>query len=716
MIGAVNGWAGEQPVYLDFFLNRNRIVIFDGRRRAGDPSRNPEVSCNGAFYAPLPYRPGVEDGLMNASGYGSKTEWDLKMSTHDRFWTRFLRWMGQPVPRRIRPVHLFFPVLSAALAYGLAYLVSHHHFSVTILPIGMGRDIPLVLALSCLLFFLSRRIWTFVALQWLLIAILYVGNAAKLSFFGNPIVPDDLFALRSLLLVLDGRQFVLVAGSLAVLAGLLFLNFHFRQRRAWLTLGVILALSLALARYPRPVVAALDTWVGNCVWDQRSNYIHKGAALYSLQETSRFFQDAGRTPDKVEAALAASTLLAQFPIERQSVSKEPRNVYLILLESFWDPLLLKNVRFNRDPLGPSFRKMWKATGHSTIMSPVFGGYTANAEFESLCGFPVVDDDIKFERRMRNAAPCLPAVLGAHGYDTVVSHPNIPSFWNRVNAYNRLGFQTYWSIRDFELDDMNFEFLSDISLYRQVLDKQRQRQVPEKAAFHYIVTYFGHWAGSELYPRNESRPQVIRCVERCETPEIESYANAAYYKAQEFVAFVERLRKEDPDALIVAFGDHLPYLGENFQGYVEAGTLAGARAEFTPEMFLTYVSTPLVVIDGRRGPVKMGALPLYQLPGRILEILAIDEPTILGYAQTASVSGVRPLWGVHFVKADSGGIELCRDGEMSATCDSSAAWLDQLLTVGVDVFQGKQYALPLLDSSRVATIHDPDDRDEKQVIQ
>jgi len=638
------------------------------------------------------------------------------MLKNNRDFARYFRWMSQPIPPRIRLSDLLLPVISAALAYGLAYLASSHHFSVTILPLGIARDFPLVLALSCLLFFLSRNVWTFVSLQWLMIAILYIGNAAKLSFFGHPIVPDDIYGVRSLLLVLEGRQFFIVAGSLTALAGLLLFNFNFRQQRAWLTLGVILALILGLSHYPRPVVATLDAWVGNCVWDQRSNYIHKGAALYSLQETSRFFQDSEPAPDRPKAVLAASTLLAQFPFDRQTVLKEPRNVYLILLESFWDPLLLKNIKFNRDPLGSSFRKMWKSTGNSTIMSPVFGGYTANAEFESLCGFPVVDDDIKFERKMRNASPCLPAVLRAHGYDTVASHPNIPSFWNRVNAYNRLGFETYWSINDFELDDMNFEFLSDISLYQQVMDKQVRPERPGKAVFHYIVTYFGHWAGSELYPRSESRPQVIHCVDKCETPEIESYANAAYYKAQEFMEFVKRLRKDDPDALIVAFGDHLPYLGENFQGYVEAGTLADTKDQFTPEMFLTYVSTPLIVIDGRRGPVTMGSLPLYQLPGRMLGLLGIDEPNIMNYAGTSTVAGVRPLWGIHFINAAPGKIELCKDDGSSSSCEASNAWLEQLLTVGVDIFQGKQYALPVLELSQVATATVTTEGSEKQSVQ
>ncbi|MFH2123132.1 MAG: LTA synthase family protein [Pseudomonadota bacterium] len=604
------------------------------------------------------------------------------------------------MPKKHSLLTLILPAISTSLAYGLAYLTSSLFFSVTILPLGILRDFPVILAISYLIFFLSRTLWTFIALQWLLIAILYIGNAAKLSFFGGPMVPDDVYALRSLLLILDGWQRLLVGGALTGLAGLLLFNFHFRRRQAWLALGTIVALGLVLIQFPAPLVTTLDKRVGNCVWDQRANYVYKGATLYSLQETARFFlvRNAEQAPDREETLSAVSSLLADNTPTVSTATQKSRNVYVILLESFWDPLLLKGVHFNQDPLGPQFRKLWQSTGHSTIMSPVFGGYTANAEFESMCGFPVVSDDVKFERKMINTAPCLPAILEAHNFDTIVSHPNTAAFWNRTNAYKRMGFKTYWSINDFNLDDMNYKFLADASLYRQVVQKSVQRHNPKKAVFNYIVTYFGHWDGTELYARSASRPQVIHCVEECRTPEIESYANSAYYKAKEFMSFLDQLRASDPEALIVAFGDHLPFLGGNFQGYVEADTLAGARDKFTPEMFLTYVSTPLIVIDGERGPVDLGHLPLYQLPGRILGLLGIHEPTILSYAESSIGTGVRPLWGVHFINSAPGKVEICKETEQSSTCEASTTWLDQILTVGFDIFQGKQYSLPMAGKS------------------
>ena len=49
-------------------------------------------------------------------------------------------------------------------------------------------------------------------------------------------------------------------------------------------------------------------------------------------------------------------------------------------------------------------------------------------------------------------------------------PTRPAFWNRVNVYRRIGFDTYWALPDFEQDDMNRNFLGDSSLYRQMLEK------------------------------------------------------------------------------------------------------------------------------------------------------------------------------------------------------------------------------------------------------
>ncbi|MGR8941407.1 MAG: LTA synthase family protein [Gammaproteobacteria bacterium] len=580
------------------------------------------------------------------------------------------------------------PIFSTAVLYLVFYLISTFKFDVQLQPSAIPYDFLLQLVVAYMLYTWSRRLWIFLVLQTLLAGVLYIGNAVKISFFGGPIMPDDVYALRSLLLILEGWRFFAAAIPLAAIASLFLFNFTMRHWSAYLSSLTAILLGMTIVYQPAMIVEPLDKHFGNSVWDQRSNYLWHGATMYSLQEGSRYFLLADVAPDMDEAQEAAQHLLAARP-SAESAGKPftPRNVHLVLLESFWDPNGLKKARYKQNPLAPDFRKLWKSAEHSRAMAPVFGGYTANSEFEVLCGFPVVKDNVKFERQLLNQVPCLPHILADKGYKTVASHPNVPVFWNRVNAYERMGFQTYWSLSDFVQDDMNREFLADSSLYRQVVEKIKPTLDARQPILDYIVTYFGHWN----YPLSESRPNKVSSPSSVE--EVTTYANTIYYKSRELMAFISDMQKRDPDSIIVVFGDHLPFLGENFAGYVDSGVLASNRSEFTPDMFRFYVSTPMLILNGRQGAVKAGSLPLYQVPALILKLLNYDEPAIMDYTQPIPGMRVRPLPGLHFDVLDEGSIEVCKEPPYSEACQKSAEWLRNVNIVSNDLFIGRQVTRP-----------------------
>ncbi len=578
------------------------------------------------------------------------------------------------------------PLFSTALFYSVFYLISALKFDVQLKPNALPLDFLLQLVVAYMLFAWSKRLSVFLIIQALVMGLLYVGNAIKIAFFGGPIMPDDVFALRSLLLILEGWRFFAAAIPLAAIASLVLFNFTMRHWSAYLATSIAVLLGITLVYKPTMIVEPIDKYTGNSVWDQRSNYIWHGATVYSLQEGARYFALADVAPDMDVAQASANYLLSTIPTN-QSVGTgnnfSPRNIHLVLLESFWDPYRLKKAGYNQNPLSPEFRKLWKSTDYSLAMPPVFGGYTANSEFEVLCGFPVIKDNVKFERQLKNSVPCLPHILADKGYRTIASHPNVPVFWNRVNAYRNIGFQTYWSIADFVQDDMNREFMADGTLYRQVMEKISDSLDKKEPMLDYIVTYFGHWN----YPLSATRPDKITSKSKVE--EVTTYANTVYYKSRELMAFIEEMRKRDPDGIIVVFGDHLPFLGENFAGYVESGVLAANRSEFTPEMFKFYVSTPMIIIDGKKGPLKIGSLPLYQVPKLLLDLLNYNEPTILDYSHPLPDMRVRPLPGLHFNLLKGGKIDVCKEPPYSESCQTSTRWLNNVTAVSNDLFIGQQ---------------------------
>ena len=579
------------------------------------------------------------------------------------------------------------PLYSTTLLYFLYYVISMVKFDVQILTVAITYDFLLLLFINYLIFAISRKFWLFLIIQTIIMGILYVGNAVKISFFGGPIMPDDVFALRSLLLILEGWRFFAAAIPLAALLGLLLFNFSMRRWSSYVACSVIILFVMTVVYKPNMILDPIDKYTGNSVWDQRSNYVWHGATLYSLQETTRFFSLIDNPPTIDDAEIAANNLLDNTV---KSVSDEPflaRNVHIVLLESFWDASNLKKAHYNQNPLSAEFRKLWKSAGYSHALTPVFGGYTANSEFEVLCGFPINKDNVKFERQLTNEVPCLPHILGDKGYKTVVSHPNVPVFWNRINAYRNIGFQTYYSKDDFVLDDMNQEFLSDSSLYRQVLEKIGNDLNTKQPIVDYIVTYFGHWN----YPLSESRPAKITSTSPVE--EVTSYANTVYYKSHELMGFINQLKKQDPTGIIVVFGDHLPFLGENFAGYVDSGVLTANRSDFSTDMFKFYVSTPLIIIDGEKGVLSVGDLPLYQVPKLILNLLHYNEPSIMDYTVQSVNKYTRPLPGLHFSLLNKGEVELCKDLPLSDSCLATNRWLQDVLIVSNDLFIGKQYTRP-----------------------
>lgn len=582
---------------------------------------------------------------------------------------------------------------AAVALYGLAAGAAAVIFDVRLQAAAVPADLALHLILAAAVYALARGLGWYLLLTGLVMALLHFGNAMKIAVLGAPVMPDDLSSLRSLLLILDGGWIWLAVGWAVAMAVALPAGVSLRRRHGRHVLMALAAAVAVLLAVPAPVVVGMDAVFGNTEWDQRGNYLARGPAVHLLQETARQLARAETPPSRVAAQSAAERLLdlsgGSMAVKASAAAEPPqrRNLHMIVLESFWDAGQLAALGLSDDPLDPRFRVLWEEGGGSRALSPVFGGYTANAEAEALCGFPVDRQAVLFEAGLRRTVPCLPAWLGAAGYATTASHPNVAAFWNRTNAYRRIGFDVYWSARDFVLDDMNGDFLADSSLYRQVLGKIEPLLETGAPLFNYVLTFFGHLD----YPLNEHRPELVAVAAGDDWPR--RYVNTVRYKSAELMDFLEVLRERDPDAVIVVFGDHLPFLGNNFGAYAQSGLTGENRGAFTAAMHVVSVATPLLVIDGRRGAVAVGDVPLYRLPSLIRDLLHLPGAMIADLTQPPPGLLIRPLPGFQVVTDEAGEPKLCRgDDADDPVCLVVADWLRSLHTVRADLFAGRQFVL------------------------
>ncbi len=573
----------------------------------------------------------------------------------------------------------------AIIAYG---------FSVPLESDFWYRDFLGNLVVALVIALLVQSLRKTLILSCVIIVMFQLCNAAKISVLGTPASPDDFFNIQNFFFLTDGwRRIVLflIAGFPLILA-IVFIPW--KRASVWIALLCLGVTGFGVHAKSETLRVVLDTHIGNSVWNQPANFRDRGLALHLVQETIRTISKVDKPPVKADVVVAKESLAnnrtapmeptLQSALSGESVPQN-RNVHVFVLESFFDPVSLGKDWVPTDPLPEDFRNLWEQTGFTTTLSPVFGGYTANAEFEMLCGFPVTRNAVFFEGWLRKSAPCLPNLLGKLGYHTVASHPNVPGFWNRTNAYQYIGFDEYLSEVHFDLTDSVDTLLMDHSLYTQVFDHIDKADI-QGPVFNYMLTYHGHLP----YPSNEKYPDQVTAGK--EAGLLHGYLNQIWYKSRDLMQRLELLRADDPDALIVIFGDHLPYLGPNYGVYTEAWNLPDDRSKFSGEQLKQLTSTPLIVIDGERGPLNLGKLPMYRLPSLVMSLLGHDAPTMFDTTSNPDDMIVRPVYGMH-ITASGESTTTCTESNSTQTpCSISEPWLQQIKVLTSDIFTGDQFSL------------------------
>jgi phosphoglycerol transferase MdoB-like AlkP superfamily enzyme len=302
-------------------------------------------------------------------------------------------------------------------------------------------------------------------------------------------------------------------------------------------------------------------------------------------------------------------------------SLDKRNVHIIVLESFLDPRLFGKLEFSTSPVHPAFEEMLGDQLGLSI-SPVFGGATAQAEFEILCGVPALEhlSSVEFNIFNGSAAFCLPGQLASLGYYSSASNTYKPNFFNAVAAYKGAGFSVSHFPKEFspsadsyiEFGDPGVEeYIFDKELFEQNLGyvKKYLRENPEKPLFNYLLTIYGH-TPHLLDPGK--RPELIELRSDYPDDHLTRATNQFYYRSEAVANYVKSLISLDPDSIIILISDHVPPLRNGPRTYEVLEYLDGVEN--------AYYYNRLAVID--RGQIM--AIPLihhYDIPALVLNTLS-----------------------------------------------------------------------------------------------
>jgi phosphoglycerol transferase MdoB-like AlkP superfamily enzyme len=457
------------------------------------------------------------------------------------------------------------------------------------------------------------------------IAVAYTGYDLFFVALGNIFKVIDFQNLPELLKVLPhGRQtVVLLALGLPVFLVLCFVNY----RRYWRVLGMsALAALLVLTVELRPgvVLSSLER-----AGFEPAEFSDAEAVNNNGRFTMMLYFEAMRR----KALAETSTYRDQgnYPIEVRRAADfirkhgNHRNVYLVVLESFVDPTLFHAVTYSKDPRHPDFAKL-VGDRQSFSLSPVFGGETAQAEFEVLCGVPALQklSEIEFDNFSGEAAGCMPGILAQAGYSTIVSNSFEPNYFNSTKAYNGAGFEQiyfpaeYGNARQSYLTTRNVSdiehYMFDGDLFDQNLAflARTLHDNPGRPVLNYVLGMYGH-EPHEI--DTQKRPLVLSAKAPHDDGQLLRAANQYWYRTQAIAHYVRALTKLDPKSLIIIVSDHVPPLDEGVKSYKDYRYLDNIEDS-------THLNRILIVKNGK--VVRHKTIHHYDVPLLIYDYLTSNK--------------------------------------------------------------------------------------------
>lgn len=234
-------------------------------------------------------------------------------------------------------------------------------------------------------------------------------------------------------------------------------------------------------------------------------------------------------------------------------------------------------------------------GH--IVVPYFAGGTADTEFDVVSGMQT--------NLLNPAAPSLTAfrtvnrdldsifrVFGADGYTSCFMHPGQSWFYNRENVYDWFGADESFFVEDFDAEYKG-SWVTDESVLRELVSRFEEKSAGGGLDFTYAVTIQNHMSYTAEKYGDYVCPEVETTAEL--SPEIQTAVNIYAEGIRDANAMLEDLTEfysaQDEPVLLVFFGDHLPYLGDNRQGYAELG-LPAASVTGGEDPFAAYTAPVL----------------------------------------------------------------------------------------------------------------------------
>ncbi len=449
-------------------------------------------------------------------------------------------------------------------------------------------SIFIIFTMQLLLLSLINELKLTMWLSFLISILVSVVNLLKIQFRSEPLIPTDLgflFDLPAIIRLITPIQIVLVSLLLlAIIAIILVLVYRQRKfqtgvkifdidkqsnyRRGFLLiLSFTLLLSMRSYQVEGSLLKKTLTSFGfkEYQFDILKSYRENGFVNGYISNISNdvMVMPEGYSKESVQAIMEKYQAQADtFNIQSKYDNFQDISVVYILSESLSNPQRVNGVEIEENPL-PFISDPKGKSLQGLMVSPVYGGTTANTEFEVLTGLSmkylasgsiipfksIIPEFEKFPGIVKD-------YLRDNPYGKAISlHSYNDKLFKRPEVYEKLGFDQCYFDADMIHQDPLFDstYISDKSTFNDALAYLSQ----DGSQFMNVVTMQNHSPFTDKY--DALYPGVSVETDPNLEESLAAYTQGIHYSDQAIEEFIQAVSQMDKKVMVVYYGDHLPGL-------------------------------------------------------------------------------------------------------------------------------------------------------------
>ena len=239
----------------------------------------------------------------------------------------------------------------------------------------------------------------------------------------------------------------------------------------------------------------------------------------------------------------------------------PENTNIIVIQ--WESLDEKMVdyKYKDFEITPFVNQMRQESLYfnNFYAQHVNGSFDADLSF--LTSLYPVNRNYSYRENDLSQFDSLVKQLQQKGYQTLAFHGNDRDFFHRDQAFSELGFERFYALDDYSLEDCILEVekttlgINDYDFFKQSLDFLEQAEEP---FFGFFITVTSH-TPFDFYPPEEKREEFTDIENRL----VEDFYHSLSFTDLSLEMFVEELENRGlmDDTLLVIYSDHESALEE-----------------------------------------------------------------------------------------------------------------------------------------------------------